>query len=92
MVSIQYVTDAIRELLLHVLVIAHLDRPNALAIAEHITMFSYKKEVVMESGLFARVEKDIAIATGCLPPSYTGIEISQMGNSSKFKTSSYTGY
>ena len=55
-------SNTCRELLLHVLV-THLDRPTDLVIAEHINMFRPKQEVVTESGLCARVQKDVANAT-----------------------------
>ncbi len=56
------VSNTCRELLLHVLV-THSDRPTALAIAEHIKMLCSKQEVVTESGLSTRVEKEIYNAT-----------------------------
>ena len=58
-------SNTCRELLLHVLV-THLERPTALVTAEHVKMFCSKQEVVTESGLSARVEKEIANATGCV--------------------------
>jgi hypothetical protein len=54
-----------RELLHHVLV-QHLDHPTALVTAEVVKMFCTKQEVVTESGLTARLEKEVANATGCL--------------------------
>ena len=58
-------SNTCRELLPRVLVI-NLDRPTALVITEHIKMFCSKQKVVTESGLSARVEKEIANASGCV--------------------------
>jgi hypothetical protein len=54
-----------RELLLQVLV-QQLDRPTAVVTAEQVKMFCSKHEVVTESGLAARLEKEVANATGCI--------------------------
>jgi hypothetical protein len=54
-----------RELLHHVLV-DHLDHPTALVTAEVVKLFCTKQEVVTESGLTARLEKEVANATGCM--------------------------
>jgi hypothetical protein len=52
--------------MLHTVLVHHLDRPTALVTAEHVKMFCAKQEVVTESGLAARVEKEIANATACI--------------------------
>ena len=58
-------SNTCRDMLQHVLV-RHLDRPIVLATAEIVKRFYTKQEVVTESGLTFRLEKEIANATTCL--------------------------
>ena len=62
-------SNTCREMLKLVL-IEHLDRPTALAIAEVIKMFCTKQEVMTESGIDARIEREIANAITCIEMSF----------------------
>jgi hypothetical protein len=54
-----------RELLKRVLT-EHLDRPTALATAESVKLFCTRQEVVTETDLAARVEREMSNATSCI--------------------------
>ena len=75
-------SNTCREMLKLVL-IEHLDRPTALAAAEVVKMLCTKQEVVTESGIAARIEREIANATTC-------IEMSVMTVITFFSTFSFT--
>jgi hypothetical protein len=75
-------SNTCREMLKLVL-IEHLDRPTALAIAEVIKMFCTKQEVMTESGIDARIEREIANAITC-------IEMYVMTVTTSFSTFSFT--
>ena len=58
-------SNTCREMLNHILVEC-LYRPTALATGEVVKIFCTKQEVVTETGIAARIEREIANATTCI--------------------------